>query len=471
MKKIKQIKLIAFSIFISLMCTSCDGDFEETNTNPSAPTEAPADFFLGGILRTNANLINNVGIAGGYAGNWTQHLSKPQYNDGDKYDVSRSSIGSLWNAFYLNINKIDDMQDLAIVEGNTNLVAVCKILKAHNFQAITDAWGYAPYTEAIKGKNGSFYPKYDSPSTIYNELVKELTEASDMINVNGSIEASQDFIYGGDLSKWKQFANSLLVRVIVRGQGLPDFDHTDLLPSLLNNVFASNSDEAKLKYLSSTPNANPYFEGIVELSREGEWAVGEKLVHMLDGTDLGFYDKRLEVYAKKNGDGEYVGLPPGLNEPGVDFPLEASQIGTEYVKAEAYAYFMTYSQLQFLLAEAAEKGWINTSAAEHYKNGIVSSFASNGLSIGLYPTSYSGGTDGLKQIAQQEYIALFMQPLEGWAEWRRTGVPALTPAINGVIDEVPSRFLYPTDEESLNATNYNEAVAAQGADLLTTSIR
>lgn len=469
MKQFNKIKIVAVALILSVLTTSCDNNFEETNTNYNDPTEAPSENFLGGILRSTAFLVNNSGTIGSYAGNWTQHLSKPQYNDGDKYDVSRISMGYRWNNLYSLVGRISDMEKLAVKEENVNMQAVCKILKAYDFQLIVDTWGYAPYTEAAQGPEGNFTPKFDSPAFIYNDLVAQLTAASAMLDTAGTIDSSQDLLYGGDVAKWKQFANSLLLRIIMRGQGLSGFDHTNLLPGLVSEVFTANNQEAKFLFLDTSPNSNPYFQNLVETSREGEWAVGEKLVHMMDGTDLGTFDNRLTVYAKQNPDGNYVGLPVGLNEPGLDFPLVSSQIGTEYVKADAYAYFITNAQVQLLLAEASERGFIGGSAATYYANGITASFEQNGVPLGSYPVAYSSAT-GLTQIAQQEYIALFMQPLEAWAEWRRTGVPALMPAAAGVINEIPSRFLYPASEASLNTANYNEAVAAQGADVLTTAI-
>ena len=79
-------------------------------------------------------------------------------------------------------------------------------------------------------------------------------------------------------------------------------------------------------------------------------------------------------------------------------------------------------------------------------------------------------SDALNQIATQNYIALFSQGVESWTEWRRTGIPALTPAIEGDLNEIPSRYNYPTTENSINKTNYDAAVASQGPDLLTTPI-
>jgi len=464
--KIKYLFIVLFTAFLTVQC---DSDFEEVNTNPNNPTTAPSSAFLAGNLRTLANTVNNTGRVGEYAGTWVQQVQKAQYNDADLYQVTRSDMGNLWNIMYRSIGKLTDMQRLATTEGNKKMEAVAIILKSYYFQMATDTWGYAPYTEAAQFAEGNFTPVFDSPETIYEGLYNDLTNASNLLDMAGTIDPSQDTLYQGNAANWKAFANSLLFRLIMRGQNFANFDHTADLSAIAMNTFSGNTQEAKFQFLPAEPNANPYFEDLVQTSREAEWAIGEQLVHMMDGTLLG-PDARLQVYAKPNANGNYVGLPAGLEEPGVDFALEPSQIGTAYVTADSYAYFITYAQVQLLKAEAVEKGYMGGSAATFYADGITASFANNGVGLAGYSTAYNGGAAGLQQIAEQEYIALFMQPLEAFAEWRRTGFPVLTVGPAAVLNEVPSRFLYPIEEESLNAANYQAALSAQGADVLTTHI-
>ena len=366
-----------------------------------------------------------------------------------------------------------DFGALALEEENSKMQGVSLIVQAHAFQLLTDAFGYIPFTEA--GASGNFTPVYDSPDVVYAGIISMLTQARSLLNGPGEIDASQDLIYSGDGDLWKKMAASLQFRAIMRASGAPGFTVGSQLQSLVNSgdLFSSNAEEAKLQYLGADPNANPYYERLTlgGPARIEEWSMGENLVQMMDGTSLGFFDNRLHVYADPASDGEYRGLPAGLSSnPGNDFTDPTSLIGSAILEADTFCYFISYSQLSFLMAEAAEKGFISGSAGTHYANGINASFASYGATLGNYPTTYTGGSAGLKQIGEQSYISLYMQGYEAWAEQRRTGFPNLTPAPAGVINQIPSRLSYPTDEQSDNAANNAAAIAEQGADLLTTDI-
>ncbi len=470
----KTYKLISiFSLITVLLFSSCDTNFGEINSNPNDPATVPSSLLLGGVLRSTIDRVYDTFLAGESPLNWVQQLSKPQYNDGDLYKPRLNSIQTLWDVLYSSVIKdAQDMERLAIEEGNEQMQGVAKVTQAYAFQMLTDAFGYIPFTEV--GVDGNFTPVYDSPQVVYEGIIALLTDASALLSASGSIDASQDLVYGGDAALWKKFANSLKFRAIMRASNGSGFTVGSQLQDLVNtgNLFNSNDDSAIITYLATAPNANPYYEGLVQNSRTAEWCVGQNLVQMMDGTKFGVFDNRLPIYAGQATDGEYRGLPAGISStPATIFTDPLSLIGDYYLEPALDAYLMSYSQLLFLKAEAAEKGYITTgTAATYYADGIAASFASVGASLGNYPVGYSGGTAGLQQIAEQEYLALYMQGFEAWAEQRRTGFPVLTPAPAGVINQIPSRLSYPTDEQSDNGANLTAAISAQGADLLTTPI-
>jgi hypothetical protein len=132
----------------------------------------------------------------------------------------------------------------------------------------------------------------------------------------------------------------------------------------------------------------------------------------------------------------------------------------------ADAILMTYAEVQFILAEAALRGWIAGDAKAYYEAGVQASFEQWGVAM---PADYFSATqpyDGtLDRIIEQKWFALFFQGLEAWYDYRRTGLPELLPGpanVNG--DRVPRRFLYPSTEQSLNADNYQAAVDRLGGD-------
>jgi len=128
------------------------------------------------------------------------------------------------------------------------------------------------------------------------------------------------------------------------------------------------------------------------------------------------------------------------------------------------------------MAEAVVKGYITGNANTYYVDAITASLDYNNIAPADYAnfltTKVLSSTKALalQQIGTQNWVALYSQGVESWTEWRRTGYPVLTPAAEADLTVIPSRYNYPTTESSINKTNYDAAVASQGADLLTTPI-
>lgn len=480
MKKINYIVLITLAGLMAIT-TSCSSDFEEVNTNPNDPSNVPSGLLLGGVLRSTADRMQDSFLAGEAGSCWVQHLGKTIYNSNELYEPRQPSIAGLWDAIYSQVIKDSDvMLNLAIKEENNDMQGVALVMKAYGFHFLTDMYGDIPMTEALKADQGLLTPVYDSSKEqVYPAILDLLDQAVKLLDGTGKIDAEQDIMYNGDASKWRKFANSLKFRVLMRASNSEaDFDVSNKLKALVasGDMFTSNADEAKIKYLSAAPNANPFYENLVNGGRATEWSLGKELVDfMLDSND-----PRLPVYAQKvggdkDGDG-YVGKPAGIRDIGTS-PFgnskNISMIGTKYLEAEQPAYLMTYAQLSLLMAEASERSLIESPAmaAKYYEQGIKASFEDNGITnAGGFDFTYKGGTDGLQQIAEQEWVALYMQGYEAWTEWRRTGFPVLPLAIDAVINSIPVRFNYPTTQQSLNNANYTAAVAKQGTDNLQTPL-
>ena len=245
----------------------------------------------------------------------------------------------------------------------------------------------------------------------------------------------------------------------------------DLQALLSKPMFTSNDDDADLEYLSTQPNANPIYENIVYGARE-EWKVSDVMVNTL--VDLA--DPRLEVYVALNDEDEYRGKPVGIaNVPNEEYNYNnVSGLGEFYLESTREAFLMSYSELEFLMAEAAERGLITGggSAADHYNAGIVASMEYNGVEEyeGYLASVEYESADWEELIGTQKWLALYGQGLEAWTEWRRTKIPVLSLAVDAYNTTMPSRLSYPATEQTTNRVNYQANVAAQGADIYYTKI-
>lgn len=461
-------KLIITSIAIALIVTGCQ-KFDEFNENPNSPENADPQFLLSNVL---AEASNNQAYWGWHAGNFlSQHASNLEFLPIDRYDLSNNE--GLWNATYRLLN---DLNDIATAEnGNEAYQAVCKILTAHQIALLTDLWTDVPFFEALQGKsNGNFTPAFDTQESIYigeNGILDLLRQAAVTLattteTING------DFMYGGDLNKWVKFANTLRVRYLLR---ISDkLAVGDELQSLLDEgkIFTSNADNAVVPYLSSAPNQWTIFN-----EREGRYVdvrmskTAEEILSPLDDPRLTHYYK--STANSEGGEAVYLGIPNGLSrENQLAYDLNDVSLMGRFLRDQpdaVKASFITYSELQFCLAEAAQKSLITGLSTVYYEQAIQASFDFYDLEI---PSGYLmqasvtlDGTADLERIMTQKWIASFMNGYEAWLDIRRTGLPVLTIPLDNLNGDIyPVRYRYPSTEQAVNATNYNTAVSRIGGD-------
>ena len=423
------------------------------------------------------NAIYGVQRGGDMGSCWAQHWSKVQYNDEARYVPRRGVIDAVWDEIYTRtISESKRMYDFAGEEGNTNLQGVALVMQAVGFQTLVELFGPIPFKEAVT--NGIVQPAYDDDVAVFNSVIEMLTQADSVLaSGKGTVTATSDLFYGGDISKWRKLANSLKFRALMRISSSKDVSTE--LKSLItaNNMFTSSSDDAQLIYAESDPDANPIYETIVFGNRT-EYKINSVLVETLESLD----DPRLDSLAAPNDSGVILGKPSGYGNqttlPNNDLGYTYSNIsglGDFYLDPKLPGVLLSYSQLNFLIAEAANEGFIDGGinlATTHYNIGITANFEKYGLSPGAYLSSVSFSTkeDARIKIGTQQWIALFGQGFESWTEWRRTNVPALTPAIEGAFNQIPGRLYYSSLEPSLNKDNYTNAVSKIGEDKLTSKL-
>lgn len=440
------------ALFFSLIMGSCSNFDDEININPNLPSEAS-----GTQLIANASLYL-PGLASSPKGEFmAQYLAETQYVGASLYPEESTSFYGLYQGPLANLQAVINSEELSANQGPVqNQVAVAKILRTYFYWNITDRWGDVPYSEALKGSE-NFTPKYDTQEFIYNDLFQELKEADAMI-VSGNI--SDDIIYSGNMDKWKKLGNTIRLLMALR---LSEVDPTkaaqEFNEAMNAGVFTSNSDNLVFKHLADANSQNYWYEQVVDRNREW-WAVTETLVEEMAPVN----DPRLPIYANVARDsGEFVGLKFGEEDNiGTE---EFSLLGSAIFAQDAPVYLVTYAQVLFAMAEAAERNWISGDVESLYNMAIEQSIlqwtgTTDGVETFLNnPEITFDESRALEQIGNQRWVHLYMFGYEAWAEWRRTGFPNDLISPNGA--EVPNRLSYPDNEAFNNQVNYDEAVQRQ----------
>ena len=477
---------LIFVLFI-LLTIGCTTGFEEINTNNNAPEKVTAQLLLPNIQRSMINEV--LGTSWGIGNIVIQHTAKIQFVNEDRY--LWGEINGIWNTGYNRLRDVENMMKIGEETNDNGVKGVALVMKSWIFSLITDCYGDAPYTEATKAKSGIYYAKYEEQEKIYEGILNDLKQANDLL-ASASGRLAGDLIYAGDYAKWRKLANSLRVRALMRISNKKN-PSTELV-AIINNptanpVFTANADNAVYNYAANSPDQFPNFSA--RIGSFNEFRASKTLLDTLQSLN----DPRLSIFFRPTPATEsaankvFIGVPNGMDDVTALTYLGGSQnhsrIGPLWYEdaitpaglSIAKGVIMTYAELQFLMAEAAQKGWINASANTFYENGIKASMAYYSVTM---PDGYlslpqialsSNSTENLNKIGFQKWIASFYQGLEAWFDWRRTGIPALKPGVsNQNANRIPVRFIYPIIEQSLNGANRTTAVSRQGVDDINTKM-
>lgn len=470
--KFNKILLVVLSLFLFQACTE---DFAEINDNPNFPTvdEANPALILPKILFETGNEMT-ADLGWGLGNIIAQLVATNNFTGTDRYLLG--TYEGTWNLFYRNLRDANNLLALGEATDNGGYQAAALVLRAWVLANLTEMWGDVPYSEALRGKEDEFLPSYDAQADIYRNILSDLTDAAQQAAKGGNMDG--DILFGGDTDQWIKLANSLRIRYLMRLEN--KWDELDIngaqeIQNLVDGgmIFASNADNAAVPYLEGT-NRWP-----LNTARVGSFDE-KRMSQRIEGVLKDLNDPRMEILFRPvdNPDSdEFIGVPNGLSEDAAsNFNGGAnnqSRLGVRFREQPATVEMtiMHHAELQFILAEAAQKGYISGDAAAYYEAGVTSNMNYLGITdvAGyLAQVDVALTTDELERIATQKWLSLFMVGNEAWFDFRRTGLPALMPGPNAVLNELPVRIQYPGGEQVLNAASYTAAVAAQGPDENTT---
>lgn len=513
MKNIK-IYVISWLAVLGLLA-GCDEGFDELNTNQVDPTSLTPSFQLNNaIINTSfqdgfgtlVHLSYTFPIVQQIVTPFGSSLSGGNYNQNNVDNTAR-----IWTTYYRSVLKdlVDVVEKTQGVETSANTYHAARIWKAYVFQMLTDTYGDIPYFEAGQGFSAEIIsPKYDAQEVIYKDILKELDEASAALDAAKPADPT-DILYGGNVVKWKRFGYSLMLRAAMRLTKVdPTLAQTYVTKAVAGGVMQANADNAATRHTALYVNwladhlgarekanyylAKPFVDYLKANNDPRLKAIAVRYVGAKSGSE--------QVAARATTDpAQQIGMPMGYDnvtiaqtfaELGVVSLWDFSQVNINTVlnRTAAPTYHVTHAQTQLLLAEAASRGWTTGDPAAFFTAGITAhmeQLAEYGPNAALpttdiqtytqaHPLDISTPEKALEQINTQYWVASFLNGSELFANFRRSGYPALAPnpypGRELTKEDFIRRLNYPDAELVVNQANVNEALTRQGPNLLDTRV-
>lgn len=487
------------SIVVSAIVLVACGDFDEINLNPDTPTKVTPDFLAARIILKSTDTMNDRSAKWLFDDSWlmkstsfTEHMEWYMYNKFERGNFEE----------YYSLTDGRKMIELAeqdefIPEGELKAYqALNHFMKGFIFYKATMAMGDIPCSEALNGEiDGNFSPAYDTQEEVFATILSELKEASSLFSEASKLKG--DVIFNGDVDLWQRTTNSLILRVLnslSKKTTIGTINVKSLFEETARKPLMRNEGDNYQRVYNAGKSAQ-WFPFYYEIQNFWPYPVMTSFfTDMLKGLNdyrLFYYMEPSEALANSN-ENSFDAYS------GVNSTLEYGQIQAEFTKGlhstinKRYhrlaqgepSKIIAYSEIQFVLAEAALRDW-NTpqSAKEHYENGVRSAmlFTANntpdeyrhGVTIDeAYINEYLQGvakfdkSKGLEQIMTQKYLASFVQlPFNSYYDYRRTGYPKLPinpeTNMNEKKDRLPVRWMYPSLEYSQNREHVEAAIQRQ----------
>lgn len=487
--------LIGSLIASSLGLISCDKQLD-INTNPNLPESVSPDLVLpAGTVNLAYVLGGQFQIAGGFwAGYWTQNLVQNQYKDLDKYTINPTTYDTPFQTLFAGAQQ-DFQTVINKAKGDSsNYAAIAGLEQAFTYQVLSDAYDRVPFGEALQGEN-NLQPRYDEGAAIYDGIIRLIDASVARINTNpdGKVNVGrQDVIFGGDMDKWRRFANTLKLRVYLRQIYARPTVATAGIRALYAaeaRFLAGNEDAQVAIFNSGTKQGSPLF--LTEVNQGS--GIKENIIAsstVIDYLQATTNDPRINALFDRPNNaatGSYVGTRQGAagvpGAPATALSLKSRPDLANIIGPSAPVILISGAESLFLQAEAAERGLATGLPTKTlYEQGITASWnrlgvatsatvttgtppmsttvpvlanflASAPINLDAAPTGDGAGSK-LDRIITQKWVSMCgTQSFEAWTELRRTNFPSIyqfsasSSLLPGVMG---NRFQYPATETQRN---------------------
>ncbi|NVO19125.1 MAG: SusD/RagB family nutrient-binding outer membrane lipoprotein [Bacteroidetes bacterium] len=471
-----------------LLGTSCSKDFLNVNEkNPNGPSVVASKLILPAAINGVANTMNlprRFDFVYLWHGLWSVSAGYSQPQNLVQYKLINQNYQNAFLELYTTAKNFDVIEKASTDPKDLYFLAISKIMKAYIFQNLVDCWGDVPYTDAFKTDEGNLKPKYDKQKDIYEDLVVQLDAAmtdiqSAALDVN-VVPASSDIMFGGDMTKWLKFANTLKLRILIHQSGMEGrasyITENIAATASIGYLGAGESALVNPGFVVSQGKMNPFYETFYNSAATSQsdgttyYFAGKDAVDFYQSNNDPRISKFFQTYDGTHYEGNYFGhLPADLIPQAKTSKLgyAAGDAGTMIGTPTKSAPILTDFESLFLQAEAVQRGFMSGDAKAFYEGAITQSFSYMGLSGAdaasflsqqISTVNFDNSTNKLELILTQKWGSLNgISPVEIWTDYRRSGFPtglvfSVDPAKAGP-GYPPVRLLYPQDEINVNNDN------------------
>jgi len=520
---------VLFAAALSTAATGCES-FLDINENPNQATVVTPDALLASALVTTAaNYTGGQAAGQNYnsyssfaAGYWGKSGTVSGFNEEQNYRYSTSYYAALFANTYDNLNDYNLIQ-LTGATTYPNHAAIARIMKAYNYLLLVDQYGNIPYTNALKGIANTS-PTYDDQKEIYKDLIVQLKGAVADINAvpaGSRAVGAEDVVFAGNMTQWKRFANSLLLRILLRESqadaatvAAAKTELTALQTSSATDGFITADVVVQPNYAANTDQQNPFYTrygfpaGSTRATSEYSFVMPTNYIIAQYESNKDPRITQLYRLAQRNVPGTktavaaYVGTDLGEANPPQFDPTDGVTTGSRFLQggtflrgANAPTVLMLLSEHLFSKAEAETRGLIaggEAAAKTDFTNGIKASFLHTYRAAATAPGTLAAATAATPGVTQfdtyiaanttnplvnydlattngalgkqsviiyQKYLAEnTVASTEAWDDYRRTGQPKFKQSLKANGVPLPKRLLYPLSETSTNLANVPKEV-------------
>ncbi len=486
----KQSNILILSLCFLFVFAGCRKQLD-INHNPSVATvdqASPSLLFPAAVLATTAKVGGDLAIVGAI---WSQLATQAalaqQYTDIDSYTMTNtdgfvSGGNSSWTVLYTNgLKNYQSLLQKAKASGDWNFYLMGTVMKAYTWEVLVDLYDEVPYTQALQG-SADLQPKFDSGLVVYQSLIAEIDTAlsKDFTASSNTPPGTTDLVFGGSIGSWKQFANTLKLKMYLRMiNAHPDLAQAGITTLYGNSPAFLTSDAAVTNFTNAAGLDNPMWEqNIRSLNTTANLRASTTFVSWLVANS----DSRILSLFDSSGGPQFPSTSPSptsvnqgdyrnSSNPAYQIAPIFGESPTDPVE------FISVAESYFLQAEADLRYFGAGNAEALYNKGVLAAFAYyflDGSSYiapgGAYAFPAAGSMEQkIQAIITQKWAscAYGCHGIESFFEKNRTGYP-LTSAVystsgsyipgqwvvsmNSVLapGQLPKRFVYPYDERSKN---------------------